>query len=108
MKRLTLGTFILLIFIGCRSYENSYIIKNETNKEGFDLDQSYIPNYSQNDPMHYELKENEYFVMGDNRNVSSDSRDWGFVPKEKIIGKSVLIYWPPNKFKLIPEENYTN
>jgi signal peptidase I len=37
---------------------------------------------------------NDYFVMGDNRQVSDDSRDWGFVPKSYIIGKAVLIYWP--------------
>lgn len=44
---------------------------------------------------------NNYFVMGDNRGYSSDSREWGFVPMDKIIGKSYLIYWPPQKFKII-------
>jgi len=34
-----------------------------------------------------------YFVMGDNRDVSSDSRYWGFVPRENIIGRPLLIYW---------------
>lgn len=34
-----------------------------------------------------------YFAMGDNRDVSSDSRFWGFVPRENIIGKPILVYW---------------
>ncbi|OGH09852.1 MAG: signal peptidase I [Candidatus Levybacteria bacterium RBG_16_35_6] len=42
-----------------------------------------------------------YLVMGDNRLYSSDSREWGFVSKEKLIGESMLIYWPINKMGLV-------
>lgn len=37
---------------------------------------------------------NMYFVLGDHRNSSSDSRAWGYVPRENIYGKAVFVYWP--------------
>lgn len=48
------------------------------------------------------IGENEVFVLGDNRNNSSDSQNWGALPLENIIGKAFLIYWPPTEAGVIP------
>ena len=49
------------------------------------------------------LKDDEYFVMGDNRSFSSDSRSWGPVKKENIIGKVLIRAWPFDRVRLYLE-----
>ena len=49
----------------------------------------------------WQVPEGFLFVLGDNRNDSSDSHSWGLLPKENVIGKAILIYWPPPDWKTI-------
>ena len=47
------------------------------------------------------VPQDEYLVMGDNRPFSSDSREWGFLKKSAIIGKSFFVYWPLNTMRIV-------
>jgi signal peptidase I len=76
-------------------------ITNAEHPSGFFLDQTYVKNTS-NDNKHYELKDGEYFVMGDNRSASSDSRYWGAVPEKLLIGKVFLRLLPVSKIGILP------
>ncbi|WKZ35812.1 MAG: signal peptidase I [Anaerolineales bacterium] len=75
--------------------ENNQVFVN-----GQMLNEAYIaqaPLYSGQ----WTVEEGTLFVLGDNRNNSNDSKDWGFLPRENMVGKAVLIYWPPPMWSLL-------
>ena len=63
---------------------------------GRKLQETYVPaeyRDSRSYPVHV-VPPNEYFVLGDHRSSSNDSRAWGFVPRSYIYGKAVFVFWP--------------
>ena len=66
------------------------------------LDEPYITEPAKSDYTGGKISENEYFVLGDNRNNSSDSRHGWTMPRQNIIGKAWLSIWPPDEWGLVP------
>jgi len=88
--------------------ETVEIEKGKVYIDGQLLDEPYIM-----ESFTYSLKavtipEDYYFVLGDNRDNSSDSHIWGLLPKENIVGKVWLCYWPPSMWGLAPNYNYSS
>ena len=72
-----------------------------TNSERVVLDEEYIPEGVDTIPDSFiKLKDSEYFVMGDNRQRSSDSRSWGPLDEDNITGRAFLRLWPLTKINV--------
>ena len=75
------------------SMRNGYVFVN-----GVRLDEPYLrPGDRGDESGEWRVPSAAYFVLGDNRTMSCDSRRWGFVPRSNIIGRADVIYWPPNR-----------
>ncbi len=74
---------------------------------GVMLDEPYLSEHTRANVAPRTLGPGEYFVLGDNRDNSSDSRSWGPLPQENIIGKAWISYWPPRFWGAIPDPNYS-
>jgi signal peptidase I len=75
------------------------IVGGQVFVNGAALNETYVPqenrdNSSWKDGREQVVPESDYFVLGDHRNSSSDSRMWGWVPRASIYGKAVFVYWP--------------
>ena len=81
---------------------NSIFIYNSENLEGKMLDESiYVPEGRITiGDVNVTLNDDEYFVLGDNRSASSDSRQWGSLPEDNIIGRVWIRAWPFNSAEI--------
>jgi signal peptidase I len=78
------------------------IANGEVRVNGVVLKEPYIaaaPGYTGS----WTVPEDSLFVLGDNRNSSSDSHAWGFVPMSEVIGKALFIYWPLGEMKSLTQ-----
>jgi signal peptidase I len=69
------------------------------------LDEPYIdadPSYAGS----WDVPEDSFFVLGDNRNNSSDSHNWSFLPRSDVVGKAWVIYWGPENWGLVAHHDH--
>ena len=92
---------------------NEVLIFNDLNPNGFVLHESYLTKGTitvgkQSIPEGVKIKipSDSVVVFGDNREYSADSRTWGFVKLDKIIGRSLVRLWPPDAISVIAHADY--
>jgi len=78
------------VYINNKILEEPYL-KNQNTKPG-----EYVKENTE-----YEIAENSYFLLGDNRGESADGRKWGFLPRESITASALLVYSPVKNFRII-------
>jgi signal peptidase I len=77
--------------------ERIAIVNGNVQIDGAPLQENYVRYRDKRSEPATVVPAGEYYVLGDNRDNSDDSRDWGFVPSSAIIGKAWLALWPPSK-----------
>lgn len=84
---------------------NKVIIYNEQNPQGLAIDEIYLEDQTLGTIMQT-LGQDEYFLLGDNRDSSYDSRRFGPISREDLVGRAWLRGWPPTRFGAFDVPNY--
>lgn len=84
--------------------DNSVIVSGDKDSEGLLLKEPYLAseNLGGRSDMQITLGESEYFVLGDNRRMSSDSRIWGVLPRNLIVGRALMRLFPFTAMDILP------
>ena len=95
--------------------EGKVFVASSSSAQPVEISEEYIPGSTKTDTINQDgdskelkvlLKDNEFFVLGDNREHSSDSREWGVLPKSNIIGRVWITVTPLDRFKLWTQQGY--
>jgi len=82
-------------------------ISNVKNPGGMEVEEKYLPaDLKTAGNVSRTLEKDEFFVLGDNRGASSDSRSWGTVPRGNIIGRTFVVVFPTDHFSWVPKPAY--
>jgi signal peptidase I len=88
------------------------VVGTKVTVDGVTLNEPYVNQADNSNPfgniINRHVPPGDYFVMGDNRGNSSDSRDWGFVPRQDIIGEATFVYYPFNEGNFGLLANYSS
>jgi len=80
--------------------DEKIVIKNKANPDGFALEEDYLSGVETNGNISATLGFDEYYVLGDNRGASSDSRMWGALKEEFVVGRALLRAYPFDKAEI--------
>lgn len=87
-------------------YDGKILLYNENYPDGILIEELYLPKDDTKGNEIVELQQNEFYVLGDNRDHSLDSRTFGPINRDSIIGKVWVRGWPLDKFTVFGEEKY--
>jgi len=82
--------------------DKKVIIVNDTYPDGIQLYEPYVASMKPTEQLTKQLGAGEYFVMGDNRDFSSDSRNWGTLKEEYVVGLAFVRLFPISTFDVLP------